>query len=971
MVLVALRRLWSRPFLTLLSIAGVTLAIGLVAGIPLFSQAVSFVMLTGELGQISARSGRPPVSMRVYALPGTQYALPLDRARTMERHLQEVVVGEVGLPLVASRLYLESRGLSLYSGEPGSPYGGEDADAEGAVLLRGDLYLTVFPGIAAQMDVVEGEPMEGEAAAAADGDLPIWLHKRTADEMGIGASERFEIRDPNRGLVVPIRVAGLWRAANPRDPFWFSNPDTGLRNKLLVREEDYARRIEPLLDAQVGFVSWYLILDDRPLASDQMEAYAEGFTQAFESIGQVVPASRVDGSPITALQSAVQRERNLTALLLVFSVPLMGFLLYFLTLVSTITQRWQRRETAILVSRGLRARQLLLVGAIEAAAIVGLGCALGVLAGARLAQLMGYTQSFMTFTWRDPLPVSQTAVSVPLLFVAVGATLIARLWPLMRAAGRGVVSHERERARAPHKPFWQRFYLDFSLLIPVIYAYTQLAQEGTLVPDTWAAQEPTSWLTTRAPDLFRDMVDMLRGSQDPLLFLVPALFSLACSLLLVRLFPLLMRLGDWLGGLGNESTVYLAFRQLARQSGQYTSALLLVISSLSLGAFMASMAVSLDQWLTDRVHYAVGADVYIKQLPDPGVEDLAELSPSQGAWVLPITDYLEVPGVTHAARVGRYPASITLGEARPQKATYIGIDRLDVTDVIFYRPDFGTSLGRLMNQLAIREDGILLSEARAREANYEIGDKVHARLSLWFGLISFETDFTLVDTFKYFPTVYEDRDGQPTMIGNLDFVYEQIGAVLIHDIWLRIQPDASQAPKAAMIEAVQEMGVHIHRWVDIRDELRIEQARVERVGIFGTLTIGFLAAAVLSGIGLMVYNYASLQERLFRFTILRAVGLRLVQIVGQVGIEYVVLMVYGVAGGAAIGVWASRLFIPFFQATDRSVLNPPMLLPLVAWNEIGYISAVFAGVLIVVQVVVMAAALRRGLFQALRMGDRE
>ena len=92
MLLVAARRLWSRPFLTLLSIAGVALAIGLVTGIPLFSQAVSFVMLTGELGDISARSGRPPVSMRVYALPGNQYALPLDRARTMEEHLEEVIV---------------------------------------------------------------------------------------------------------------------------------------------------------------------------------------------------------------------------------------------------------------------------------------------------------------------------------------------------------------------------------------------------------------------------------------------------------------------------------------------------------------------------------------------------------------------------------------------------------------------------------------------------------------------------------------------------------------------------------------------------------------------------------------------------------------------------------------------------------------------------------------------------------------
>ena len=43
----------------------------------------------------------------------------------------------------------------------------------------------------------------------------------------------------------------------------------------------------------------------------------------------------------------------------------MAFLLYFLTLISTITLRWQQRETAVMVSRGLRAWQLLAVGLIE------------------------------------------------------------------------------------------------------------------------------------------------------------------------------------------------------------------------------------------------------------------------------------------------------------------------------------------------------------------------------------------------------------------------------------------------------------------------------------------------------------------------------------------------------------------------------------------------------------------------------
>ena len=143
------------------------------------------------------------------------------------------------------------------------------------------------------------------------------------------------------------------------------------------------------------------------------------------------------------------------------------------------------------------------------------------------------------------------------------------------------------------------------------------------------------------------------------------------------------------------------------------------------------------------------------------------------------------------------------------------------------------------------------------------------------------------------------------------------------------------------------------------------------MGIFGVLTIGFLGAATLSGIGLMVYNYASLQERIFRFTILRAVGLSLRQLVGQVGIEYLILMVYSIAGGAGVGALASALFIRFFQAADRDVLRPPALLPQVAWDHIGRISGVFVVVLVAAQAIVIAAALRRGVFQALRMGDRE
>jgi hypothetical protein len=47
------------------------------------------------------------------------------------------------------------------------------------------------------------------------------------------------------------------------------------------------------------------------------------------------------------------------------------------------------------------------------------------------------------------------------------------------------------------------------------------------------------------------------------------------------------------------------------------------------------------------------------------------------------------------------------------------------------------------------------------------------------------------------------------------------------------------------------------------------------------------------------------------------------------------------------------------------------MIPIVAWQEIGLICAAFALALILAQTIMLLTALRRGVFQALRMGDRE
>ena len=63
-------------------------------------------------------------------------------------------------------------------------------------------------------------------------------------------------------------------------------------------------------------------------------------------------------------------------------------------------------------------------------------------------------------------------------------------------------------------------------------------------------------------------------------------------------------------------------------------------------------------------------------------------------------------------------------------------------EVLFVRPDFGWgSLGGMLNQLAQREDGVILSEKVLARGNYEIGDKVRVRINVT-DVTFVETDFT-------------------------------------------------------------------------------------------------------------------------------------------------------------------------------------------------------------------------------------
>jgi ABC-type antimicrobial peptide transport system permease subunit len=145
-----------------------------------------------------------------------------------------------------------------------------------------------------------------------------------------------------------------------------------------------------------------------------------------------------------------------------------------------------------------------------------------------------------------------------------------------------------------------------------------------------------------------------------------------------------------------------------------------------------------------------------------------------------------------------------------------------------------------------------------------------------------------------------------------------------------------------------------------------EQAKMERVGIFGTLSVGFLATSIMAILGLLIFSYASLQERLYRYAVLHAVGMAKRKIMAQVTIENTFLALFGAVAGAYIGISATRLFIPFFRYTGERGVPLPPLLPIIAGDAVKWLVLIFTVTIIAAQLITIATAFRTQLARIIK-----
>lgn len=948
---VVLRRLISHIGLLTAIVAGFVVAVALVTCIPIYAEAVGYRIMREELSKNDQGIPRPPFAFMYRYIGSQSGAAAWSAVEPIDTYMADRVRSRIGLPVEQSVRYASTDKVRAMSTDPN--------EQSGEPLL--------WANLAFATDVDKHiEMLEGEFPKPADATSPVevLLSERKANELGLQVGEEYLILGPpdkEPKIELHVRISGVWRVRDPAEPYWFYSPEA-FDDTLLMAEQSFMQRVVPSTAKPVYTALWYIVFNGESIRSVDVQRVTGNINRSLTEVTALLPGMALSISPYQALLNHQTQVRLLTILLTIFSLPLLGLVGYFIILVSGMVVQQQQNEIAVLRSRGTSRLQVLGIYLLEALVLGTLSVLLGPPLGAQGARLMTWTSSFLNFIPREGLPIEITEQVWTRATQVAGLMLLASIVPALIATRYTIVSFKQERARSTRGPLWQRLFLDVLLLAPVWYGYQQLKERGTI-----------SFLGNNTPggDPF----------SNPLLLLVPTLFVFAFTLLSLRIFPLVMRTGAWLAARLPGTAVLMAIRYLSRTARGYTGPIMLLILTMSLATFTSSMSLTLDNQLYDRAYYISGADLRLQDLGEdtqpaspvfgaqPATPDTASSDEgdevNEARWLfVPVTDYLTIPGIEAVTRVGRSDVEATFNN-KSEPAIFLGVDRADIGAVVGsgFRSDYARdSLGATMNLLADDPAAVLVSRGYAAKYGLRIGDKV----TLAMGDVGRTQNITflVVGSLGLFPTLYPED--APFFIGNLDYAFEEQGGQYPYEVWAKVAPGTT--PDSVLYEVAQR-GLRVLKQEYANDLIMAELLRPERQGVFGLLSIGFLASAFLTVLGFLFYSVLSFRRRFVELGMLRAIGLSVSQMATLLTCEQGLIIGLGMGIGTLLGVSASNLFIPFLQVRAGVHPQTPPFIVQIAWEQIGIIYAIFGGMLVLAIIITMILLGRMRVFQAVKLGE--
>jgi hypothetical protein len=504
-------------------------------------------------------------------------------------------------------------------------------------------------------------------AAKGSGTVDVAVPQAAAEALKTTPGRTVTLTNRLGGPPLRIHVTGVYHPADSSDPYWQLDP-LGGRGVHTVAFTTYG----PMVVDDGTFASgrvpsaamaWQAAGDFHQASASGMGALEKSVKQTLENLQTAAATSQAQSqSSLPNLLDALRRSMLVTrSTLLIGALQLVILAAFALLLVAQLLAEERAGETSLLRARGSSRARVGRLAATEALLLaVPAALVAPLLAGPVTHMLAGTGAMARTGV---SLSGSGGASAWLVSVIAALACAFAVVVPALRSGGAFAVQRAA-RFRRGAVPGAVQAGADVALLLVAGIAFWQLQRRSSGSGTLSATSSGGLGI-------------------DPVLVAAPALCLLAGTVLVLRLLPVVARLGERRAARGRGLAWALAGWQLARRPRRGAGAALLLVLAVAMGMFAIGQGASWDRSQRDQADFAVGSDIRVTGMTTP---------PFGQAGI-----FASVPGITAAAPATRQDLLLT----EQRHATALAIDTRSAGSTMLFRPDLtgGRSTADLLKPL--------------------------------------------------------------------------------------------------------------------------------------------------------------------------------------------------------------------------------------------------------------------------------
>ena len=651
-VALSARRLRAHWGLTILLFTGTFLAVGLAAAAPIYLQSIRALGLNSLLRE---------------AEPGSldlRYAITVPAVASNVGETEDLIDTEVQ---AAAGAVIETRSVTQqspgYVVQTSTSSLGEESDLR--ALFR---WHTSFTDLT-RLDQGEHQTWDGTGA------VPAEISQETARQFGLQVGDRitllpFWLSDPAptevvvRGIFTPLRD----------DPRWI-DPDSLLEIRadfgipLWIRREAFFL-LGDVTPQMRGALQVVYFTDATSLHGDEASALGSALATLEIRLAQRVPSLNQTSDLPALLSTFDARFTFAQSSLLVIVLQLVAVLLLYLVITAAMVAEQRTEEVAWLRSRGASIKRVAGLQLVESLMLTALPVALGPLIALGLVSLLGFVPPFDELDQGRFIAARLTPLAWYLALIAGGLAILAQFVPTIRASRRTIINVRQSQSRLATD--WRaRVVVDSLMLTLAAVLVFELRRDSS-----------------SAVSLGGD------ASLELLSVATPAILLFAAGLVVLRLFPVVLRLIFRAAASVTPPAPLLSMIYLGRSPTHYGRILLLMLVVSAIAVFASSFKAHLDRSYDERALYATGSALRLDGAA-AGEADAraARAMLDRGAWL---------PGLPAPiiAPIARFDGRLS-GDESASTVSVLAADTAALQRVAFLRPDFGPAIRSNLGLLTV------------------------------------------------------------------------------------------------------------------------------------------------------------------------------------------------------------------------------------------------------------------------------